>query len=221
MLTAMGAALGICGAIAIAGFGKFLKDNFTGSGGGGGGGGGGGSGDPDYTLRVYWKDLKQRPFATKAGGLMAIDGDLLVSSARRLRSVIPGAFNYDVETTSREVNDAEANQLTFIDVDEKKFYGRRFYATEDNTTVSVLTGQGVGFGESETDAKNNIIFSKDCCLRMATLRGCSRKMASRTGTRAGYSRRCFGGMGTVRRLKTTTSTRRTTSHRTWMTQARA
>ena len=150
------------------GIGNFLGDLFNvGSGGGGGGGSGGTGGDPDdpgFTVRVYWKDIRQRPFATKSSGLVAIDGDLLVSDSHLLRSVSANAFNTNLDTTSREVSETSANTTTYIDFGERKFFGRRFYANENDTTHGVFTGQGVGFGDSQGAARDNLVVTKDYVL---------------------------------------------------------
>jgi hypothetical protein len=146
------------------GIGGFFSELFNlgnGGGGGGSGSGSGGTGDPDdpgFVTRVYWKDIKQIPFAAKTGGLVAIDGDLLVSSSRRLRSISAGTFSTDLDTGSRVVSDTENAQVTFIDFDYQRFYGKRFIARETDA-FAAYTPFGVGFGDAEGNAFNTPVLT--------------------------------------------------------------
>jgi len=148
---------GLSAAAAFKGIGGLLSEvfNLGGDGGGGGGSGGsGGSGDPDdpgYVLKVYWKNIKQKPFVANSNGLVAINGDLLVSSSKRLRSIIPGTFTTDSETGSRVVSDTEAAQVTFIDFEAQRMYGKRFVAREGDGFVS-YSALGIGFGTTEANS---------------------------------------------------------------------
>ena len=152
-LSLAAASKGIAGLLAE----TFNLDN----GGGGGGGSGSGTGDPEdpgYVVRVFWKNIKQVPFAAQANGLVAIDGDLLVSSSRRLRSISSSAFSTNVETLSRVVTDTENAQVTFIDFDYQRFYGKRFIARETNA-FAAYTPFGVGFGDAEGNAFNTPVLT--------------------------------------------------------------
>ena len=143
------------------GIGNFFGEMFNLGNGGGGGGGSGGSGDPDdpgFVTRVYWKDIKQTPFATKTDGLVAVSGDLLVSSSRRLRSISSSAFSTNVDTLSKVVTDTENAQVTFIDFDYQRFYGKRFIARETDA-FAAYTPFGVGFGDAEGNAFNTPVLT--------------------------------------------------------------
>jgi hypothetical protein len=63
-----------------------------------------------------------------------------------------------VETLSKVVTDTENAQVTFIDFDYQRFYGKRFIARETDA-FAAYTPFGIGFGDAEGNAFNSPVLT--------------------------------------------------------------
>lgn len=117
--------------------------------------------DPPYKVRVYWKDIRNKPFASSPE-LFGFQGDVLIDKDYGLYGVSSSAFSAE-EDGNATVNPAMSYRTKFIDFHTEEYSGKKYFAKYDTSTYSAFTGQGISFADSPSAALDpaNFVVTKN------------------------------------------------------------